>query len=361
MIKKFIGQMRFHPELILLTMMIMVVVMFIIPLPTSLIDFLIAINLVMALTIFLASFYITTVLEMSSFPSVLLISTIFRLAITISTSRLILENADAGDIIFSFGDFVIGDNLIVGFVIFSIVTVVQFIVITKGSERIAEVAARFSLDAMPGKQMSIDADMKAGVIDEAGVKTRRAELEAESQMYGALDGAMKFIKGDAIAGILIIFVNLLGGISVGVLQHDMNMSEALSVYTILTIGDALVGQIPALLISISGGFIVTRVNNQESMNLGAKIISELFANNFILLVTAALSLAIGLLPGFPLPVFLLLTAMFLGIFFYKRFQQKRVCQKRQLPLKQIKIRARMKRASRWLLTVNLFQRHCRLS
>lgn len=316
-------QIRNRPELIILMIMVMVVVMLIIPLPTYLVDFLIGLNLTMALLIFLGSFYISRILDFSTFPSILLISTIFRLAISISTSRLVLTDADAGEIIASFGEFVIADNLVVGFVIFFIVTIVQFIVITKGSERIAEVAARFSLDAMPGKQMSIDADLKAGVIDEKEVKRRRSDLEAESQLYGALDGAMKFIKGDAIAGIIIIFVNLLGGISVGVLQHGMDLSHAMSVFTLLTIGDALVAQIPALLISISGGLIVTRVNNSDDMNLGARILQDMFANKFILVITAILAIALGMLPGFPLPVFILLAALLMGIFIKDRIDQKR--------------------------------------
>lgn len=317
MLRKIINNIGQRPELTILIIMILVVVMLIIPLPTYLIDFLIGLNLTIAILIFLGSFYITRILDFSTFPSILLISTIFRLAISISTSRLVLADADAGDIIASFGEFVIADNLVVGFVIFSIVTVVQFIVITKGSERIAEVAARFSLDAMPGKQMSIDADLKAGVIDENELIRRRRDLEAESQLYGALDGAMKFIKGDAIAGIIIIFVNLIGGISVGVFQHGMDLSHAMSVFTLLTIGDALVAQIPALLISISGGMIVTRVNNNENENLGTKIIQDLFSNNFILLVTAILAISLGLLPGFPLPIFIIL-AIFLLIAYFKR-------------------------------------------
>lgn len=219
MLTSLLTQIRSRPELIILVIMIMIVVMLIIPLPTYIVDFLIGLNLTMALLIFLGSFYINRILDYSTFPSILLISTVFRLAISISTSRLVLTDADAGEIIISFGEFVISDNLVVGFVIFFIVTVVQFIVITKGSERIAEVAARFSLGAMPGKQMSIDAYLKAGVIDEKEVKRRRSDLEAESQLYGAMDGAMKFIKGDAIAGIIIIFVNLIGGISVNITLH----------------------------------------------------------------------------------------------------------------------------------------------
>ncbi|HGV6706025.1 TPA: FHIPEP family type III secretion protein, partial [Escherichia coli] len=187
--------------------------MLIIPLPTYLIDFLIGLNLTLAILVFLGSFYVDRILSFSSFPSILLITTLFRLALAISTSRLILLEADAGEIITSFGEFVIGDSLVVGFVIFSIVTIVQFIVITKGSERVAEVAARFSLDGMPGKQMSIDADLRAGIIDADLAKERRSVLERESQLYGSFDGAMKFIKGDAIANIIIIFVNIIGGLS----------------------------------------------------------------------------------------------------------------------------------------------------
>lgn len=190
-----------------------------------------------------------------------------------------------------------------GFVVFSIVTVVQFIVITKGSERVAEVAARFSLDGMPGKQMSIDADLKAGIIDADAARERRSVLEKESQLYGSFDGAMKFIKGDAIAGIIIIFVNFIGGISVGMTRHGMDLSSALSTYTMLTIGDGLVAQIPALLIAISAGFIVTRVNG-DSDNMGRNIMTQLLNNPFVLVVTAILTISMGTLPGFPLPVLL---------------------------------------------------------
>ncbi|CCO78433.1 EscV/YscV/HrcV family type III secretion system export apparatus protein [Erwinia amylovora] len=321
MLNNIIFQLRTRPELIVLLMMIMVVVMLIIPLPTYLVDFFIALNLIMALLIFIGSFYISRILDFSTFPSMIMISTIFRLAISISTSRLVLTDADAGEIIASFGQFVIADSLVVGMVIFFIVTVVQFIVITKGSERIAEVAARFSLDAMPGKQMSIDADLKAGVIDEEGVRQRRSDLEAESQLYGALDGAMKFIKGDAIAGIIIILVNLLGGLAIGVVQKGMNISHALSIYALLTIGEALVAQIPALLISISGGLIVTRVNNNENSNLGAKILQDLFLNKSTLVITAILAVTLGLLPGFPLVVFLLLAIILIGVFYKGKYNK----------------------------------------
>ncbi|CAO96952.1 Type III secretion apparatus [Erwinia tasmaniensis Et1/99] len=323
-LKKLIFQFSIRPELIVLLMMIMVVVMLVIPLPTYLIDFFIAFNLTMALMIFLGSFYINRILEFSTFPSMIMISTIFRLAISISTSRLVLSDADAGEIIASFGEFVIADSLVVGLVIFFIVTIVQFVVITKGSERIAEVAARFSLDAMPGKQMSIDADLKAGLIDENEVRQRRRELEAESQLYGALDGAMKFIKGDAIAGIIIISVNLVGGLAIGVAQNGMDVHHALSVYSSLTIGEALVAQIPALLISISGGLIVTRVNNNENINLGAKILQDIFNNKSNLIIAAILSMSLGLLPGFPFVVFFVLSMILLGIFWKGKYKKNKI-------------------------------------
>ncbi len=324
----FLLQIRNRPELMVLVIMVMVIAMLIIPLPTVLVDFLIALNIMISVLIFMSSFYITRVLNFQSFPSILLISTLFRLALSISTSRLILLEADAGDIIDTFGEFVIQDNLVVGMVVFAIVTIVQFIVITKGSERIAEVAARFSLDAMPGKQMSIDADLRAGVIDEATVKIQRGELEKESQLFGSFDGAMKFIKGDAIAGIVIIFVNLIGGISVGTAQQGMDISTALNTFTLLTIGDGLVAQIPALLISISAGFIVTRVGGNDK-NLGENIVSELFDNDFTILITALIVLFMGFLPGFPTPIFLFLAALLMGLFATRYFKKRKAQRKDQ--------------------------------
>lgn len=322
MIYRFLLAIKNRPELIVLSVMILVIMMLIIPLPTYIVDFLIGLNITISLLIFMSSFYITRILNFMTFPALLLITTLFRLALSISTSRLILLDADAGEIITSFGEFVIGENLVVGFVVFSIVTIVQFLVITKGSKRVAEVAARFSLDGMPGKQMSIDADLKSGIINNEEVKIRRKELGQESQLYGSFDGAMKFIKGDAIAGIVIIFVNLIGGISVGMAQMDLSISQALHTYTLLTIGDGLVAQIPALLISISAGFIVTRVGG-ENNNLGFSIMNELLAQDFALLVTAVLAFVIGFLPGFPTPVFLILSVILGGYFFKKRWKNKK--------------------------------------
>lgn len=312
MINQILGKAKSHPELVIVALMVMIIAMLIIPLPTILVDFLIGLNMIISVLVFLSSFYVDRILHFSTFPSVLLITTLFRLAISISTSRLILMEANAGEIIATFGQFVIGDSLAVGFVVFSIVTVVQFIVITKGSERVAEVAARFSLDGMPGKQMSIDADLKAGIIDFPEARLKRSELERESQLYGALDGAMKFIKGDAIASIIIIFVNMIGGIAVGVSQRNMSLSSALSTYTILTIGDGLVAQIPTLLISISAGFIVTRVSG-DSNNMGINILNQMFGNPFVIIVTACIALGIGMLPGFPVMVFVCIAALFVLI------------------------------------------------
>lgn len=296
-----------RPELALVVLMAVVIGMLIVPLPTFLVDLLIGLNLLIAILIFLSSFYVERILNFSTFPSVLLFTTIMRLALSVSTSRLILVDADAGHIVSAFGEFVVADNLVVGFVIFAIVTVVQFIVITKGSERIGEVVARFSLDGMPGKQMGIDADLRAESINAEGAQKRRREVEKESQLYGSYDGAMKFVKGDAIAGIVIVFVNLFGGIAVGMLQHGMAFSEALQVFTLLTIGDGLVAQIPALLICISAGFVVTRVGGEEG-NLGASIIDELFSSQKVLVIAGILVLLMGLLPGFPMLVFFSLGA-----------------------------------------------------
>jgi type III secretion protein V len=312
MLDKFLRNIISRPELLILTLMVMIIAMLIIPLPTPLVDFLIGLNIVIAILVFMGSFYIERILSFSTFPALLLITTLFRLALSISTSRLILVQADAGEIIASFGEFVIGDSLVVGFVIFAIVTIVQFIVITKGSERVAEVAARFSLDGMPGKQMSIDGDLKAGVIDAKEARERRSTLERESQLYGSFDGAMKFI----------IFVNFLGGIAIGVGQLGMDMSEALSTYTLLTIGDGLVAQIPALLIAIGAGFIVTRVNGDEA-NLGRNMMTQLLGHPFVLGITAVLAVGVAMLPGFPAAVFLIIASALVGLLFFRHRQERK--------------------------------------
>lgn len=287
-------------------LLVTIIFMMILPLPTLLIDVLIGMNMSLAIILLMVAVYLNSPLAFAAFPSVLLLSTIFRLALSISTTRLILTEAEAGKIIQTFGEFVVGGNLIVGLVVFLIITIVQFVVITKGSERIAEVSARFSLDAMPGKQMSIDSDLRAGVISMHDARSRRERLEKESQLYGSMDGAMKFVKGDAIAGLIIIIVNIIGGISIGALQNGMEIGGALELYSILTIGDGLVSQIPALFISITAGIIVSRVTVDEDSNLGQDISGQLTAQPNALLIGSAVIAMMGLIPGFPMFVFFFL-------------------------------------------------------
>ena len=232
--------------------------MMVIPLPPPLIDLLVATNIAVAITILLVAMYTKEVLAFSVFPSLLLLVTLFRLAINVSSTRMILLQADAGEIIKSFGVFVVGGSVVVGIVVFMILLVIQFVVITNGAGRVAEVAARFTLDAMPGKQMSIDADLNAGIITEADARQRRQQISREADFYGAMDGASKFVKGDAIAAMIIVVINLVGGIAIGVMQRGLSPGEAVSTYALLTVGDGLVSQIPALLISTATGLIVTR-------------------------------------------------------------------------------------------------------
>jgi type III secretion protein V len=302
-------------DILLAVLLVGIVFMMILPLPTHLVDVLIAVSMSSGVILLMISVYISSPLAFSAFPSVLLLTTLYRLALSISTTRLILLQADAGQIIDTFGNFVVGGNLIVGLVVFLIITIVQFLVITKGSERVAEVSARFSLDAMPGKQMSIDSDMRAGVIDMDEARRRRGLVEKESQMFGSMDGAMKFVKGDAIAGLIIIVVNILGGVTIGVLQRGMSAADALHRYAILTIGDGLIAQIPALLISITAGIIVTRVTTEESTNLGADIGGQILAQPKALLIGAALLGVFALIPGFPSATFVALGLLVGGIGF----------------------------------------------
>lgn len=297
-------------DLVLAFLLIGIVFMMILPMPTALVDVLIAINIGISIIMLMLAVYISSPLEFSVFPAMLLLTTLFRLALSITTTRLILLQADAGQIVTAFGNFVVGGNLVVGIVVFLIITIVQFMVITKGSERVAEVSARFSLDAMPGKQMSIDGDMRAGVIDMDEAATRRATVEKESQLYGSMDGAMKFVKGDAIAGLIIIVVNILGGISIGVAQNGMSAGEALELYTILTVGDGLISQIPALLISITAGFIVTRVTQDDSQDLGNDIGGQIISKPKALMIGAIIMLFFSMIPGFPTLTFMGLSALF---------------------------------------------------
>ena len=296
-----------HSDLIVVAGVVAIIALMILPLPTFLIDVLVAVNISFGILLLLTAIYISTVLEFSAFPSVLLISTLFRLALSVATTRMILLQGDAGQIIDTFGATVAGGNLVVGLVVFLIITIVQFIVIAKGAERVAEVAARFSLDGMPGKQLSIDSDLRSGLIDKDDARRRRRELELESKLHGSLDGAMKFVKGDAIASLVIIVVNLLGGLTVGVLQQQMLFGAALEKYSILTIGDGLVAQIPALLSAMAAGLIVTRTAD-GSRHLGDAISRQLGSKPRVLLVAGGICGAMAAVPGFPAPIFVALGA-----------------------------------------------------
>lgn len=297
-----------------------IVLMLVLPMPTWLLDVLIGVNLCVSGLIVVVAMYLPGPTAFSTFPAVLLLTTLFRLAIGVSTTRLILLEADAGHIVETFGNFVVGGNLVVGMVVFLILTVVQFIVITKGSERVSEVSARFSLDAMPGKQMSIDSDLRAGLLTGEEAKAKRALLGQECQLHGAMDGAMKFVKGDAIAGLCIVGINLIGGISIGIVQRGMEPGAAVKLYSILTIGDALVAQIPGLLISLAAGMMTTRVageddehaSNGTPVGIGQDIVKQLFGKPKALLTTAAIMVLFGFIPGMPLLVFLALAIILAG-------------------------------------------------
>ncbi|HEU5140244.1 MAG TPA: flagellar biosynthesis protein FlhA [Bacillales bacterium] len=271
---------------------ILIITMLIIPMPNIVLSVLIITNIALALLIILVSMNMTEPLQFSIFPSLLLLATLFRLGLNVSTTRAILSKGDAGNVIHTFGEFVIGGNAIVGFVIFLILIIIQFVVITKGSERVSEVAARFTLDAMPGKQMSIDADLNAGMISDQEAKKRREDIENEADFYGAMDGASKFVKGDAIAGIVIVIINMIFGMIIGVLQMDMSLSEAAHTYTILTVGDGLVSQIPALIISTATGIVVTRAASEG--NLSQNITEQILAFPKLLYAAAATIAALGL-------------------------------------------------------------------
>ncbi|MBI3911638.1 MAG: flagellar biosynthesis protein FlhA [Armatimonadetes bacterium] len=281
-----------------------IVLVLIVPLPHWLLDVLLVANIGLALGVMLATFYTSQPLQLSSFPSLLLLLTLFRLSLNVAATRLILGQADAGAVIASFGSFVIAGNPVVGVVVFAILVVIQFVVITSGAGRVAEVAARFTLDAMPGKQMAIDADLNAGIIDEAGARARREAIAREADFYGAMDGASKFVRGDAIAAVVMIVVNILGGFVVGVLQRGMDLTGALQTYTVLTVGEGLVTQVPALLVSTASGLIVTRAGSSES-SLGREVALQLTSQPRALAIAAGLVGSLALVPGLPrLPILL---------------------------------------------------------
>lgn len=274
-----------------------IILMIIIPLPPFMLDVMLALNIALAVLILLLTLFSTNILQLSIFPSILLVTTLFRLGLNISSTRLILSEGYAGNVIESFGSFVVGGNYVVGIIIFLIIVLVQFIVITNGSSRVSEVSARFTLDAMPGKQMSIDAELNSGAIDEKTAKKKRRELQQEADFYGAMDGASKFVKGDAIAGLVVTAINIVGGIIIGVLMLEMSFGESVQTYIRLTIGDGLVSQIPALLISVSAGLLVTKADTDD--NFGDTLTSQLTSAPVALMMTGAVLIVLGLMPGLP--------------------------------------------------------------
>ena len=307
-------------------LIVMILGMMVLPLPPFLLDVLFTFNIAVAVMVMLVSMYTRRPLDFSVFPTVLLVTTLLRLSLNVASTRIVLLQGHtgpdaAGKVIESFGHFLVAGNPAVGLVVFVILTVINFVVITKGAGRIAEVSARFTLDAMPGKQLAIDADLNAGLIDDKEAKRRRSEIAADSDFYGAMDGASKFVRGDAVAGILIMLINIVGGLVVGVVQHDMALAQAANNYTLLTVGDGLVAQIPALIISVAAGLVVSRVG--EEGDVGGQIVSQLFAQPQVMLITAAILGVLGLIPGMPNLVFILLASTFgyLGWRRYRKLQE----------------------------------------
>lgn len=286
-----------YSDVLIAVAIVIIVVMMIIPLPTLLLDLLICLNITIALLVVMSVIYNKEALDLSIFPSLLLVTTLFRLALNISSTRLILLDGYAGEVITAFGNFVVGGNPVVGFIVFIILVGINFIVITKGSERVAEVSARFTLDAMPGKQMAIDADLNQGAITDAQAKVRREKIQHEADFFGAMDGASKFVKGDAIAAIVIMLINISGGFVIGMLQRNLSALQALQQYTLLTVGEGLVSQIPALLISTATGLIVTRAGAEG--NLGADMVSQLFCNDRIFFILSGVLAFFAIVPGLP--------------------------------------------------------------
>ena len=307
-------QTRRYADAALAAVVLLVVGMMVVPLPTLLLDVLITANMAVGVLLLLVALYVPDGLSFTSFPTLLLVTTLYRLALNVSSTRLILLQADAGEVITAFGSFVVRGNYVVGAVVFLILTLIQFLVIAKGSERVAEVGARFTLDAMPGKQMAIDAELRTGAIGQDEARRRRRTLQRESQFYGAMDGAMKFVKGDAIAGIVITVVNIVGGLAIGVLMRDMTAGESLRLYGLLTIGDGLVSQIPSLLISTAAGLVVTRVASEdEDASLGGDVGRQIFGNPRALGIAAVFLVILGVIPGLPTVPFFVLALVFGGL------------------------------------------------
>jgi flagellar biosynthesis protein FlhA len=306
-----LGRFSKYTDLLGAGAVVLVVMMMIIPLPPMLVDLCISLNISLALAIVVTTLYLPSALDFSSFPSLLLLTTLFRLAINVSVTRLVLLKGDAGHVVTAFGNFVVGGNVVVGLVVFMILVVIQFVVITNGAGRVAEVAARFTLDAMPGKQMAIDADLNAGQITDEEARQRRKDISREADFYGAMDGASKFVKGDAMAGLLIVAINLLGGIVIGMLQQHMSISEAGHHFSLLTVGDGLSAQIPALMISVATGIIVTRTASEK--DLGTDVAGQIVGQKKAPLVAGVVMFVLALVPGLPKIPFIVIGALFIAI------------------------------------------------
>jgi flagellar biosynthesis protein FlhA len=300
-----------HNDVLLAVGIVLVLTMMLIPLPPMLLDILLTLNIALSVTILLVTLYTQEPLQYSTFPTVLLFATLFRLGLNVSTTRLILLHGEAGQVVHAFGNFVIGGNYVVGMLIFIILIIINFIVITNGAGRVSEVAARFTLDAMPGKQLSIDADLNAGMIDEKEAKRRRQNIQREADFYGTMDGASKFVKGDAIAAIIITVINVVGGLIIGVMQMGMPIAQAAATFTTLSVGDGLVSQMPALIISAATGILVTRVNDSEQ-SLGDEIGGQMFQNPKVMSIMGGLMLVMGMVPGLPNLPFLTIGALAVG-------------------------------------------------
>ncbi len=321
-------EMFFQTDVLISSTIIVILMIMIVPFPATLMDFFLALNISLSLVVLLVAFYTLKPLQFAIFPGMLLILTLFRLSLNVATTRLILSEGNAGNIISSFGGFIVQGNFVIGIIIFSVLVIINFIVITKGATRIAEVAARFTLDAMPGKQMSIDADLSAGLITDQEAKQRREEIANEADFYGAMDGASKFVRGDVIAGLLITFINIVGGLIIGTLQQGMSIGEAAEMYTLLTVGDGLVSQIPALLISTAAGIIVSRAASEG--NLGEELTVQLLGNPKTITIGAAFVFFIGSLPGLPIVPFWSIGAFFLFLAYKKNKEEEDIEEQKQI-------------------------------
>jgi len=335
--RKAIGQLfKNNTDVLISAAILGIVLLIIIPLPPLALDIFLTISITLSLVIIMITMFTTEPLQFSIFPTLLLVTTLYRLSLNISSTRLILGEAQAGNIIKGFGEFVVGGDYVVGAIVFIIITVIQFVVITNGAGRVSEVTARFTLDAMPGKQMSIDADFNSGLITEDEARDRRRKLQREADFFGAMDGASKFVRGDAIAGIIMIIVNVIGGITIGVLQKGMDVANSVQTYTILTIGDGLVSQIPALLISTASGILVTRATADAS--LGTDLAQQFLNFPKIMFVVAGILFAIGIIPAMPSMIFFALAGAlgFLGYSLTKENKRQEILVQEEDAQKQVR-------------------------